>query len=303
MLPCCPSDLEMIMKINISAKSDVGLERTNNEDAFVFCPDLVMQNWGESLDSYVPVGALGSVAVVADGMGGANAGEMASTIALETIRCRFCRDNLESLSLTDEVIRSFLRDTITAANDAIMQRVGSDPDTIGMGTTIVLLWQIRQKAYIAWCGDSRCYVYNPDYGLKCLSKDHSYVQELVDRGELSAKDVYGHPDSNVITRCLGDTDSPAVPDIVDYDVRMNDTFLLCSDGLCGYCSDKTIERIVARHIHDLDRCTESLVGAALETGGFDNITIVLSSLIADRSVKISDSIWHKLKRIQNSFRR
>lgn len=291
------------MKINISAKSDVGLERTNNEDAFVFCPDLTKQNWGESLDDYAQVGTLGSMAVVADGMGGANAGEMASTIALETIRGCFCRDNLESLSLTDEAIRSFLSDAITAANEAIMQRVSSDPDTIGMGTTIVLLWQIKQKAYIAWCGDSRCYVYNPDHGLKCLSKDHSYVQELIDNGVLSAKDVYDHPDSNVITRCLGDTDSPAVPDIIVYDVRMNDTFLLCSDGLCGYCSDKTIERIMTRHIQDLACCTESLVGAALKTGGFDNITIVLSSLIADRSVKVSGSIWHKLKRIQNSIRR
>lgn len=180
------------MKINISAKSDIGLERANNEDAFLFCSDLKEQNWNELTNKYIHVGNFGTIAVVADGMGGAKAGEVASKLALETIKKHFNVKNLNSIHSKD--IPTFLIESIELANESIIKHVDSDPETIGMGTTIVLIWLIGQKAYIAWCGDSRCYVFNPKKGLIKLTKDHSYVQELIDKGQISIKESYRHPE-------------------------------------------------------------------------------------------------------------
>ncbi len=285
------------MKINISAKTDVGLERTNNEDAFTFCSILDKQNWEECTNKFITNDNLGSLVVVADGMGGANAGETASKIALETVKAYFTPDNIISLTHSKEDICHYLEFVIEQANMAIMKRIESDPDTIGMGTTIVILWLLHDIAYIAWCGDSRCYVFNPQTGLKCLSKDHSYVQELIDKGELSVEESYDHPDSSIITRCLGDSDTSALPEILVYDVKVNDTFLLCSDGLCGYCRDKNIEKTLYENISNTETCSKSLIDIALKTGGFDNVTVSLLSVIDDNKNKIEVSIWNKIKRL------
>lgn len=283
------------MKINISAKSDIGLERANNEDAFLFCSDLKEQNWNELTNKYIHVGNFGTIAVVADGMGGAKAGEVASKLALETIKKHFNVKNLNSIHSKD--IPTFLIESIELANESIIKHVDSDPETIGMGTTIVLIWLIGQKAYIAWCGDSRCYVFNPKKGLIKLTKDHSYVQELIDKGQISIKESYRHPDSNIITRCLGDTEISPEPEIIVYDVSPNDTFLLCSDGLCGYCEDKLIEKKLYQNIGDLDICNKSLLDIALKSGGFDNITILLLSMIENNAMNISVPLTTKIKRL------
>ncbi len=285
------------MKINISAKTDIGLERTNNEDAFTFCPILNKQNWEESTDKFILNDNLGSLVVVADGMGGANAGETASKIVLETVKEYFQLDKLNSLTLSKECICHYLEFVIKEANTAIMKRIESNPDTIGMGTTIVLLWLIHGMAYIVWCGDSRCYVFNPKTGLKCLSKDHSYVQEQIDKGELSVEESYNHPDSSIITRCLGDSDTSAVPEILVYDVKANDSFLLCSDGLCGYCRDKHIENVLYETVSCTDTCSKSLIDLALKAGGYDNVTVLLLSVVNDNKNKIEAPIWQRLKRM------
>lgn len=270
------------MKIYISAQTDVGKERTNNEDAFVFCPDLIHPDWVlNTTNEYIPLGALGSLGVVADGMGGANAGEIASSIAIDIIKKRFVPDQLLSVISSERSMHEFLKSAINEADTAIREYINSDPDTIGMGTTIVVLWIINNTAHIAWCGDSRCYIFNVKTGLKSLTKDHSYVQELVDRGELSAKKAFNHPDNNIITRCLGDMDSLAVPDILTYHIEPNDMLLLCSDGLCGYCKDKQIEKVFYRKYEDIQKCCDSLLEISLDAGGADNITLVLMSLVAD----------------------
>ena len=285
------------MKINISAKTDIGLERTNNEDAFTFCSVLDKQNWDESSSEFIANNKLGSLVLVTDGMGGANAGETASKIALETIKEYFQLENLKSLTESEEDICHYIEFVIEQTNSAIMKRIESDPETIGMGTTIVILWLIHDKAYIAWCGDSRCYVFNPKTGLKCLSKDHSYVQELIDKGELTVEESYDHPDSSIITRCLGDSDASALPEILVYDVKANDTFLLCSDGLCGYCRDKNIEDILYENISCTETCSKALIDLALEAGGFDNVTVSLLSVVDDNKNKIEVSTWNKIKRL------
>lgn len=285
------------MKVCISGKTDVGYHRSVNEDAFSFCADLSAQNWNEEIIGYTTVNCdYGTMAIVADGMGGENAGEIASAIAVDSIRKDFVPSILSSVITSDENIKSFLSRTVNNASKAIAQKVETDPDTIGMGTTVVLLWIFNSLAYIAWCGDSRCYVFNPRNGLRCLSRDHSYVQELIDKGELKQEDSFNHPDSSVITRCLGDCDTSSEPDIVTYKISHYDNFLLCSDGLCGYSTDKQIEKTLYKHYADNKTASEELVKLALSTGGHDNVSVLTISTILDNDDNVPFGIIEKLRR-------
>lgn len=284
------------MKIRVSGKTDVGIERTNNEDAFSFCSDLNESIW-DILTSkgYIRNGKLGSISIVADGMGGANAGEVASAIAIESLKKDLAPSLLTKVIESDETIKNYLSKIILNANDAILKHIELDPKTIGMGTTIVLIWILNEKAYVAWCGDSRCYVFNPKQGLKCLSKDHSYVQELIDRGEITVKQSFNHPDSNIITRYLGDCDTLPEPEILVYEIHKHDQFLLCSDGLCGYCNDRIIEKTYYKEYLDVDKCCNSMVDLALKTGGQDNISVVIISTIDDNESEIPCTLNDKIK--------
>lgn len=286
------------MKISISGKTDVGIERANNEDAFSFCTDLNKSNWSASTSNgYIRNGELGSISIVADGMGGANAGEMASSIAIDSLKSDLIPSLLSEVVDSDESIKNYLSKIILKANDAILKHIETDPDTIGMGTTIVLVWILKRKAYIAWCGDSRCYVFNPKIGLKSLSKDHSYVQELVDKGEITVKQSFNHPDSSIITRCLGDCDTSTEPEILVYEIHKHDHFLLCSDGLCGYCDDKIIEKTFYKEYLNMDKCCNAMIDLALKTGGQDNVTVVNVSIIDDDELEIPYNLNDKIKRL------
>ena len=265
------------MKIKIIAKTDIGNNREQNEDAFVVCPNLHSSNWNQSR-SYVNFGDYGSLLVVADGMGGANAGEVASSISIETIQKHFDPVNLASVIEDETQITKFLSASVSLADKAINDFMIQRPETYGMGTTIVICWLLRDLAYIAWCGDSRCYIYNDESGLKPLTKDHSWVQELVDRGDISEEEAFHHPDNNIITRGLGSFDTDAIPDIVTHPFTTSDIILLCTDGLCGYCNNQTIESIIKENQANLNRCCNKLIKTALKTGAEDNITVALASL-------------------------
>jgi protein phosphatase len=271
------------MKICLKALTHVGKVRANNEDTFSVCADLAAADWAPT-DGYIPLGPSGSLVIVADGMGGAKAGEVASTLAVECIRRHF-EDHPLPLDGTGEEKCAFLKAAISEAASRLMERVESDPETIGMGTTVVLLWLIGGKAHIAWCGDSRGYVFHPERGLRALTKDHSYVQELVDQGKITPEEAFDHPDSNLITKGLGDIDADASADSLIYDVTEGDVFLLCSDGLCGYCRDALVEDILYARLCDLDACRDQLLEAALQAGGHDNITIALLATLPDKADK------------------
>ena len=269
------------MKINISATTDVGHNRDNNEDAFAFCPDLSDPDWRQKhTGGYLPLEKQGALLIVADGMGGANAGEVASAVAIDSISHTFSSEAVASTADDNKKIRELLTTAIKNADRAINLHMIDHPETAGMGTTIVLCWVKGNKAYTAWCGDSRCYLYN-DKGLQPLTKDHSYVQQLVDRGEITEEEAFTHPDNNVITRGLGEFDTAGMPDITVTDVKAGDMFLLCSDGLCGYCTDDMISKVMADSKADIDVCAESLQQLALDVPGDDNICIVLASLLDD----------------------
>ncbi len=287
------------MKIKIASRLDIGKRRENNEDALAYCANLSDHKWCEDdMAAYLPLGENGALAVVADGMGGANAGEVASSISIQTIRATFTIDRVSAaVKGGEETIKSLLLEAIKQADTAILQRIATDDGTQGMGTTIVVCWIVAGKAYIAWCGDSRCYSYHPAKGLKALTHDHSWVQELVDKGEITPEEAFSHPDGNIITRGLGDFGSEVNPDFVVHQVKGNETLMLCSDGLCGYCIDRAMEACMDQNHTDTSMCCQSLLQQALDAGGYDNISIITISLISDNQEQPSPiTLMQSMKR-------
>lgn len=288
------------MKICISALTDTGLERENNEDACIYCPDLSAPTWPEKeMGSYKPLSSTGSLLVVADGMGGPKAGEIASALAIDTIREAFTAEATEEVSDSASGIDNLMTTAIIQADKVINERILKEPDTAGMGTTIVLCWLQPNQARIAWCGDSRCYILHKGE-LRLLTKDHSYVQELVDSGKITEEEAFNHPDSNIITRGLGDFDTEAKPDLKSVEIEPDDTIMLCSDGLCGYCTDDQIAEVMHQSDATPGKQAERLMQLALDAGGYDNISVVVAHVIDDNSQPPTtkpSGFWAKLKRL------
>lgn len=259
------------------AGTNIGL-RQNNEDNFTVCANLSKSDWGIPVNyqEEIELGERGCILVVADGMGGQNAGEVASSIAIETVQEMFAADVLpENVTGSNEDIVNYLKKTICEADSRIKKVTHDDPSTSGMGSTIVIAWILNNLAHIAWLGDSRAYCVIKGKGIARLTKDHSYVQSLVDAGKITDEQAMTHPDSNIINRSLGDTSQKAKPDVTTIELTEGEVILLCSDGLCGVCQDAVIGGIVEDHISDLKTCREELISAALAAGGSDNITIAM----------------------------
>lgn len=259
------------------AGTNVGL-RQNNEDNFTVCANLSKQDWGIPVNyqEEVELGERGAILVVADGMGGQNAGEVASSIAIQTVQEMFSDDVFPSNTHeSNEAIDNYLKKVICEADARIKKVTREDSSTSGMGSTIVIVWVVKNLAHVAWLGDSRAYCIIKDKGIARLTKDHSYVQSLVDAGRITDEQAMNHPDSNIINRSLGDTSQKARPDVTSVELTEGEVILLCSDGLCGVCHDAVIGGIVEDRISDLKACREDLISAALSAGGSDNITIAM----------------------------
>jgi protein phosphatase len=271
----------------LTAGTDVGLLRSNNEDNFVVSANLAELEWfiPEDKAIHIMLKEKGCLLVVADGMGGMNAGEVASGIAIDSIQKSFLSDHI-----TDDVlhcvasIKNFMAAAIFSADNAIKEHTRENPDTSGMGTTIIMAWILDKKVYISWCGDSRAYSFHPESGLVRLSKDHSYVQELVDDGKLTEEEAFDHPDNNIITRSLGDPQRIAEADFVEYDLYNGEVILLCTDGLSGMLKDQEIEKIMADTADDIDVCKSTLIERALRKGGHDNVTVALCKIVSGADV-------------------
>ena len=252
--------------------------RPNNEDNYQLDENLSDNSWGFTADAEVSLGEKGALLVVCDGMGGMNAGEVASDIAVKTIKEWFTTEKL-----TDAAIAApckYIASAIIAADAAIKAHSKTNPDTEGMGSTIVLAWLLGQKVYVGWCGDSRCYRFNPALGLERLSHDHSYVQELVDAGKLTEELAFDHPNNNIITRSLGDPRGAAQPDCKEFDLYNQDIILLCSDGLCGTLRDNEIAELIKQHQTSMQECRDALWDADEAAGWTDNTTIALAQIIS-----------------------
>jgi PPM family protein phosphatase len=244
-----------VVHYTAAAVSDRGRKRPSNEDAFGFSVE-------------------DGVFVVCDGMGGAAAGEIASSLAVdEVLRSLTGRNHSDSQS-SDHVVPAPERaeEAICTANHAIFSRSQRNVRLSGMGTTLVGLVVEERRVWVVNVGDSRCYRLR-NHRLEQLTLDHSLVEEQVRMGRMTRAEALRSPLKNVITRALG-TQSRITPDIFEHEVEPNDLFLLCSDGLTRELSDSLIESLLSLELPLDDLCAR-LVHAAKKAGGHDNITCLL----------------------------
>jgi protein phosphatase len=229
--------------------SDTGKKRRRNEDSYVVAPPLF---------------------AVADGMGGAQAGEVASKVAAAALE----ETDPGALSGPERVTS-----LIEEANRRVYERAHADPSTSGMGTTMTVALVEGTEVTIGHVGDSRAYLVR-DGSLEQLTEDHSLVNELLKSGKLSPQEAETHPQRSVITRAVG-TDPDVDVDAFIVSAHEGDVFLLCSDGLTDMVRDDDILDTVERFHDDLDRATKSLISAANRGGGEDNITVIAFTIAAD----------------------
>jgi serine/threonine protein phosphatase PrpC len=241
-----------MLRLKFAARSDVGMIRSGNEDSYD-----------------ADVNANRGLFVVADGMGGHAAGEVASLMAVQT-----AMRELSDLKEIDDSgnAANKLAESLRAANRNIHDRMLAESDKQGMGTTASVLVVDQKRYLIGQVGDSRIYMLR-DGALQQITKDHSYVQEQVDAGFLTPEQAKYHPYSNVITRCVGASES-VEPDIYRGDLRTGDVFLVASDGLTGMVDDKRIHTLLMSRAEP-DRKVHSLISEANGRGGLDNITAIV----------------------------
>src|ERR671935_765560 len=229
-----------------AALTDTGRKRRHNEDVYVVDPPIF---------------------AIADGMGGANAGEVAAAVAADALRG-------EGGSGEEAVVT-----LIQEANRRVYQRANEDAAKSGMGTTMTVALLEDGQVRIGHVGDSRAYLIR-DGELSQLTDDHSLVGELVRSGKLAPEDAETHPQRSVITRVLG-TDPEVDVDTITVETRTGDLFLLCSDGLYSMVGNDRILELVERHRADLDSVAKALISAANKGGGDDNITVVAFEIAAE----------------------
>lgn len=236
--------------------TDVGMVREVNQD-YVYTTDN-------------PLGPLPNLFVVADGMGGHQAGDYASKYTVEVIR-------RELKASEEEDIEKALVSAIKTANREIIKKANSDPHLKGMGTTVVVATIVKQMMYFANVGDSRLYLINQ--GITQLTKDHSLVEEMVRLGGIKPEEAKSHPDKNIITRAIGAKAEVDV-DFYEHRLKRGDIVLMCTDGLSNMVEDEELFHIVQGG-RDIVEAGTSLVEAAKENGGTDNIGLVLTDPFSD----------------------
>ena len=236
--------------MRIYSATDVGQKRKMNQD-YVFA-------------SEGPVGNLPNLFTVADGMGGHNAGDYASSHAV-----RILVDEIREDADYNPV--KVIRHAIETANTEIRNRAQEDENLRGMGTTMVVATIVDQYAYVANVGDSRLYVIGED--IIQITRDHSWVEEMVQRGEIDRKAARTHEKKNVITRAIGGYDTVEA-EMFSVDLKKEDMILMCSDGLTNMLEDQEIFHII-KSSHDIREAAERLVSRANDNGGRDNISVIL----------------------------
>ncbi|MCI5882780.1 MAG: Stp1/IreP family PP2C-type Ser/Thr phosphatase [Clostridiales bacterium] len=231
--------------------TDTGRMRTANQD-YIFCQDK-------------EIGSFPNLFIVADGMGGHNAGDTASRMCVEEVVSQIQKS-------TEITPIGIFEQAVAAANEKVYQTSNEDPAYFGMGTTIVAAMVLGKMVYIVNVGDSRLYVCKET--LSQVTVDHSLVEEMVQSGKLQKEEMRTHPNKNIITRALG-TNPEVKADCFEIEVEEGDVLLLCSDGLSNMLEDKTIESIIKQNEENMEKAAKQLVDEANAAGGKDNISVVL----------------------------
>jgi protein phosphatase len=237
------------LALRYAVRSDVG-RRSNNEDAVFASPRVV---------------------AVADGVGGSAAGEVASRTVINAVA------HMDKCRLSDRV-DSALREAVASGNDAIGFIASCRPLLAGMSTTLTTIALAEDEYAIANIGDSRTYLFR-DARLEQLTRDDSYVQELIDRGDLTTAAARRHPQRSVVLEAL-DGDARRSPSVSTARAQVGDRLLLCSDGLSDMVEDDALEAALA--IPSRDRCADRLVELALAAGGRDNVSVIVADVVVAR---------------------
>ncbi|MGB8260974.1 MAG: Stp1/IreP family PP2C-type Ser/Thr phosphatase [Terracidiphilus sp.] len=238
--------------MKVAGLTDVGRKRQGNEDCF----------WADEASGLL---------VLADGMGGHAAGEVASDLAVRTVAVLMGAPMEDSGD--PDAVSERMAQAIAAANRRIVQAAAADSTLKGMGTTIVVAVCGPERVHLAHVGDSRAYLLH-DGALRLLTRDHSLVAEMVTAGEITEQEAQNHPLRSVLSRSLGQP-SDAKPDLAVVDWEPGDRLLLCSDGLTNMVDDEMLEAILRFHGNDLAAACQQLVAAANAGGGLDNITAIV----------------------------
>ena len=237
------------------SKTDIGRKLEVNQD-YVFVSDQ-------------PVGNIPNLLIVADGMGGHNAGDYASKFVVQVLKKELAKSR-------EDGPRAMLKKAIASANHQLIAESKTDAKLEGMGTTLVAATVIEHTLYFANVGDSRLYLLNDE--IRQLSKDHSLVQEMVRLGGLNAEEAKHHPDKNIITRAIGVKEDIEI-DFFEYRLKKGDIILMCTDGLSNMVEDEEIFQIV-RSSRDVVEAVEQLIERANSNGGKDNIGVIVAEPFA-----------------------
>jgi protein phosphatase len=267
--------------LTLHAATDTGRRREHNEDAYALL----------TLEQASVAGARFTLAAVADGMGGHNSGEIASSLALDLLRTHLSQLALSPRTrVTEPQLGAQLDQIVPSIGRALNDRAAMDTGLSGMGTTLAGYVQLVPQSTVKnvalpsaqgavfWVGDSRAYLLGPA-GLAPLSVDHSYVQTLIDQGQLTPAEAFSHPQKNIITRCLGGSGQDDRPEVAPFMLGPGELLLLCSDGLTDALREEELWKVACgAGSTELADIAAALIDAANAAGGPDNITVVLASL-------------------------
>lgn len=234
-------------------RTEIGLVRSNNEDSILVCNE--------------QIGLLPNVFVVADGMGGHNAGEVASANAIAFF-CDYLKNNTSQYRLNQDL----LFEAVSFANNRVFELSLEMDSTSGMGTTFSACSWDNENLYYAHIGDSRIYRITPDE-ISVITEDHSYVNELIKSGELTPEEAREHPKRNVLTRVLG-TESNTAVDFSFLPLKDSERIIICSDGLTNMMTDEEMFQIVNSDDDDKMK-VDKLINLAIANGGIDNVSVIL----------------------------
>ncbi len=266
------------VRVSVFAKTDVGRTRDHNEDCFIVA-DLTRNN--ASLQPEVrdhDLGPKGTLLMVADGMGGAASGEVASDMATKTVFAHMMETWAHDSESTPQQFAYRLKEAVEKANQQIHQYAKDHPENRGMGTTTTALGILGGHVYLTQVGDSRAYLVRAGQATQ-LTKDQSLMQRLVDAGELTEEEAEKSERRNIILQALG-PDPKVRVDLTHQDVRKGDVIVLCSDGLSGQVKKDEIAEIASSGKSLMEMCS-ALIDLANHRGGPDNITVIVARFSGD----------------------
>jgi serine/threonine protein phosphatase PrpC len=247
---------EETLQVKIAGFTDIGLRRNHNED-------------------HIGFNQQHAIAVLADGMGGHQAGEVAAHMAVNSVLeklQKFC-EKKSSVPITSSQLLEFVSNSISHSNSVIFNAAESIDEHKGMGTTLVAAVIRDSKIYAGHVGDSRLYLFR-GRALRRITRDHSLVQDLIDKGFYTEEEAKSASVGHIVTRSLG-TKPEVEVDTVEHDAQPNDILLLCSDGLSDMVADWQIEETLADHQKDINKTAKKLIMLANRNGGKDNISVIL----------------------------